>query len=165
MNILRAINILEKAKKHFFETKRHGNTREEYVNSQIKAIDKIIEFTNIMVKHFSEETLEKIIQDESVNIDLLRELNEEEIYYENNMENKDIENRENKNYETLYSKNIILRVNHKLVYSTVLYSGKKYIILEPKKYLKDIAKWVNWSNFKFLSEIIEANKRIINDEN
>jgi hypothetical protein len=161
MDFLKALNILEKVKKSLFDKREHGNFEEEYINNQIKAIDSIIGFTNIMLKHFSVETLEKIMKDELGNIDLLRELTEGS-NCESNIENEDIEN---KRHETLFTKDIILRLNHKLVISIVLYDGKKYIILEPKKYLKHTLKWANRPNFKFPVEIIDENRKRINDDN
>jgi hypothetical protein len=164
MSILKTLNILKNVKKTLFDKRKHGNIEEEYINNQIRAIDSIIIFTDIMLKHFSVETLEKIMKDELANIDLLKELTEER-YCESNMENKDIEIKNMKKYETSFTKDIILRLNHKLVISIVLYDGRKYIILEPQKYLKHTLKWVNWPNLKFPAEIIYENRKRIKDEN
>jgi hypothetical protein len=160
MDLLRTLNILGKVKKTLFDKKKHGNIEEEYINNQIRAVDSIIAFTNIMLEHFSAETLEKIIVDRSANKELLKGLTEEA-----NMEDENIEIKDPKKYETIFTKNIILRLNHKLVISIVSYDGKKYIILEPQKYMKHTLEWVNWPNFKFPAEILDENRNRLNVEN
>jgi len=159
MNIHGTLDILKKTRKSLIDKEKQENT-EENINNQIKAIDGIVAFTNVVLKHFSPDTLEKIMKDEQANKEVLKELIDK---YESAAGNDNIG--ENKKYETIFTKDIILRLNHKLTISIVLYGGRKYIILEPKKYLKHVLRWVNWPNLKFPSEIIYDGKNRINDEN
>jgi hypothetical protein len=162
MNFSENIKNLEKIKKYLFGKKGTDNANQGLICAEINALEDSIEFINLVLNTFPKGIIQKIINTGTVNNSIIiKELMEK---YDSKNDDEIIEE---ENYENIYIDEIKLMTNYKLSYSIIKYKENKYIIIEPKKFIKSVSEWKNWENFKFPMEILNENqnKKRINKEN
>jgi hypothetical protein len=154
MNISEAVDILEGIRQSLIKEYDNNNHEDELIKNKIGALKYIIKFTHIIFRCFPKGFIKKIVKEDTKrNDNMTKEIIE--IYNENNKtELNDDENL----IEKIYTEEIKLRNNYRLLFSVIKYKGKKYIIIEPKKYNRNILQWINWERFNFPAEIIKENQ-------
>ncbi|MDR2731343.1 MAG: hypothetical protein LBB81_10675 [Treponema sp.] len=148
MNISEAIGILKDIK----QSLKENYTDDEFKNNKIDALDTIINFSRMMYNFYQNGTVRKMIeQDKIKNYNLLNNIIEKHILNEKIDYNEEL-------VERVYSDEIKLKFNHRLVYSMIKYNDDKYIIIEPKIYNKSMDKWINWQAYKFPIKLFNADE-------
>jgi hypothetical protein len=133
------LKILEE-RKNYLNKRIENNTTNDYTLAEIGAIDRIINFFNLMRNNISDEIIRTIVEKQ-----------------ENRNEKKLIGEKYNGegNYEIVYSYEKELSKNYKLDISFVEYKEERQILLSLKKYKKEFFKWVSQGKVRLDQTILE----------
>jgi hypothetical protein len=161
MDFSRTISVLEKMLQNLDEKWEKGILNGELVKTDIKALENIIKFTNMILSNFPEEMIEKIANDD---------IEQKENILKGIIEKYNIQNNgemiAGEEYETIYTDEIKLMIGKRILFSVVNYGGNKYVLLEPQRFMRNMLQWKNWGErFNFPKEIIKKNRKIINEIN
>jgi len=129
------LEVLER-RKIYLLTKNQKNNKNDYVNAEIKSLERIINFTRLFLINFPNEQLEKMAAE-----------------YESNNRTETVE--DEKEYEVMYFYEKEVTKNYKINISFIKQNEKNYILFEPKKYVKDKYKWEMRGKYRLTRAILE----------
>jgi hypothetical protein len=137
--------ILEERKSYLIKKNEDNGNKNGHIQAEIKSLDKIINFSKLILNSFPNELIEKAI-----------------IEYESNNIDEHLENKEEEEIVYTYEENITK--TNKINISFVKNKENMYIKLEQKKYVKNKYKWENRGKYYMslwvLEEILKKAKEI-----
>jgi hypothetical protein len=128
--------ILEKRKSNLL--KKNINNDDSYVNWEIGALDRIMNFTKLVMNNFPNEIIEKLV-------------NEYDLNHKTNDEKPDDEREP---FEILYKYEKNITKDFKINISFIK-SEDRYILFEPKKYVKNKYKWESRGRMRITAAVLE----------
>jgi hypothetical protein len=138
--------VLEGLKNYLMEKNQKNGNKNDYILAEIKSLERITIFTKFVLNYFPNNYIEKMV-----------------IEYETKFENILNEQKEDDSkYEVIYSYEKRLSKNYKLNVSFIKYPKEDYILIEPKKYVKNKFRWENHGKFKITPTVLEE---ILNEHN
>ena len=121
MNVAEYINILDEMKETLVERYESGNMQDELLNNKIKALRYVLKFMRIIFRCFPSGFIKKIVKDDTIrNNNMSREIIE--TYLQNNQVEMNVENE----VERIYSDEIKLMPNYKLIFQAVQKTRSRY---------------------------------------
>jgi hypothetical protein len=161
MTFFETISILDTMKQNLTKKGELDNNEDGSIKREISALRNIIRFTHIIFRCFPKGFIKKIIKEDTIrNDNMIKKIIEK--YYQNN---KNESNEDS--IERIYFDDIKLKFNRKLDFSIIKYNGNTYIIMEPKRFNKNMLQWKNWETFNFPVEALKENqfRKKINESN
>jgi hypothetical protein len=134
--------ILEERKKYLLQKKQKNGddiNKNGYINREIGALDRVINFTKLVLKNFPKETIENMIN--KYELDNINDYS------------KDL-NTENE-CEIIYTYEKEIMTTYKINISFIKQNTRKYILIEPKKYVIGKNKWENRGKYRITPTIME----------
>jgi hypothetical protein len=126
--------VLEERKNYLIIKNQKNNNKSGYMMEEISALDRIINFTKLILNNYQNEKTGKKYELENKNS---RESDDE------------------KGYEVIFFYEKTIMENYKLNISFIKCKGNNYIQFEPKKYIKSKYKWESKGKCRITSTILE----------
>jgi hypothetical protein len=146
-NSSNTFNILEERKNYLIIKNQKNNDKNGYIQAEITALDRIINFSKLIIDNFQDDLIENLIKK----------------YEMESIENNQLD--EKKEYKIIYSYEKEITKIYKINISFIERSDReKHILIEPKKYIKSNYKWEKRGKInlpiKIMEEIIKKTKEI-----
>jgi len=133
----KTFKVLEERKKYLLRSQTK-DTKNGYVNAEIEALNRIMDFTKLVLHNVPDEVMEKTIYQ-----------------HELNAKNNTVEeSNEEKEYTILYQYEKEITKFYKISISFINQNGNTFILFEPQKYMKEKYRWENHGKYRITSEVL-----------